>query len=202
LNLTDIRYAMVLDRKAGEPHVKGVSFRSVLQALEALRGGEVVKNCTAQLPPDLAEAFQYGTILASGWYPIQWYRALLDSVRKSACSGEQFLFQIGRQCMLQDTTGVYRAVFNLLSPQTVIRVTPRLFNNYYDTGKCSVVDATSGYARACWIDCEQFDRNMWCELFGGTEKLLELAGAKHIRTRILAGGGDGDTSAELAGHWT
>ena len=192
----------MVDRKAGEPHVKGVSFRSVLQALEALRGGEVVKNCTSQLPSDLAEAFQYGTILASGWYSIQWYRALLDSARKAACSGEQFLYQIGRQCMLQDTTGVYRAVFNLLSPQTVIRVTPRLFNNYYDTGKCSIIEAKSGYAHARWIDCEQFDRNMWCEIFGGAEKLLELAGAKHVRTRILEGGGDGDATAELVGHWT
>ena len=104
--------------------------------------------------------------------------------------------------MLQDTTGVYRAVFNLLSPQTVIRVTPRLFNNYYDTGKCSIIEAKSGYAHARWIDCEQFDRNMWCEIFGGAEKLLELAGAKHVRTRILEGGGDGDATAELVGHWT
>jgi hypothetical protein len=61
---------MVSGRTVSEPRVKGVSFRSVLQALEALRGSEVVKNCTSQLPADLAEAFQYGTILASGWYPI------------------------------------------------------------------------------------------------------------------------------------
>jgi len=192
---------MLSKGRVSEPHVKGVSFRSVLQALEALRGSEVVKNCTAQLPADLAEAFQYGTILATGWYPIQWYRALLDCARKAAGAGEQFLYQIGRQCMLQDTTGVYRAVFNLLSPQTTIRVTPRLFNNYYDTGTCSITDAKSGYARVHWTNCEQFDRNMWCEIFGGAEQLLELSGAKHVRTRILAGGGDGDAMAELAGHW-
>ncbi len=193
---------MVSGCTVSQPHVKGVSFRSVLQALEALRGSELVKNCTAQLPADLAEAFQYGTILASGWYPIGWYRVLLDSARKAACSGEQFIYQIGRQCMIQDTKGVYRTVFNLLSPQTVIRVTPRLFNNYYDTGTCSIIDAKLGFAHARWTHCEQFDRNMWCEIFGGTEKLLELSGAKHLRTRIVAGGGDGDATAELVGYWT
>jgi hypothetical protein len=198
----DIRSAMASEGRVSEPHVKGVSFRSVMQALEALRGSEVVKNCTAQLPDDLAEAFQYGTILATGWYPIVWYRALLGCVRKAAGSGEQFLYQIGRQCMLQDTKGVYRAVFNLLSPQTVIRVTPRLFNNYYDTGTCSISAAKLGYACVRWTHCEQFDHNMWCEIFGSAEQLLELAGAKNVRVRILAGGGDGDATAELAGHWT
>jgi len=191
----------VSELKILTPRVKGISFRSVLHALEALRGPEAVPACMKVMPPDLSDAYRYGTILASSWYPIDWYRALLGAVNTSANQGDRFVVAIGRQCMREDMSGLYRAAFKLLSPQAVIRMTPRIFSNYYDTGKCTVVEAKVGYAHANWAGCTGFDRNMWNEIFGATEMVMELAGAKHIRSRVLAGGSDGDDTADFAGHW-
>jgi hypothetical protein len=183
------------------PRVKGVSFKSVLRALEVLRGPQAAQACTSAMPTDLADAFRYGTMLASSWYPIEWYRALLEAVQTSACEGDHFMCKIGQQCLRQDMTGVYRAVFHLLSPQAVIRISSRLFSNYYDTGKCTILEAKTGFAHASWAGCSGFDRRMWLEAFGACEMVMELSGAKHIRSRVVSGGRDGDDCAELTGHW-
>lgn len=185
-----------------DPKVKGISFRSVTRALLTLHGSEAVEVCLATMPAELAEAFRYQTILASGWYPIAWYRDLLRATQKASGGSERALFEIGRQCARQDMTGIYRLGFKLLSPQIVLELSARLFSNYYDTGKGRVIESRSGFARAEWSECSGFDKNMWWEAFGAAEMFMELAGAKHIRTRIIRGGGDADEMAEVTMHWT
>ena len=66
------------------PRVKGTAFRGVIQALEVLRGQAVVEQCQSLMPDDLAAAFRYKTLLASGFYPIEWYRELLWSRERFA----------------------------------------------------------------------------------------------------------------------
>ena len=41
---------------------------------------------------------------------------------------------------------------------------------------------------------------MWLELIGSSESLLEIAGAKHVRMRTLAGGKN-DDFLELEARW-
>jgi hypothetical protein len=185
-----------------EPRVKGVSFKSVLRALETLHGPSSVEACMSTMPSEVADGFRYGTILASGWYPIGWYRALLAAAQTAAGQGDRALFEIGRQCARQDMTGVYRLGFKLLSPQTVIRLASRLFSNYYDTGECLVVSARVGFVHARWLGCRGFDRRLWSDAFGAAHMFMELAGASNIRSQLAAGGGDGDETAELIAHWT
>ena len=184
------------------PRVKGVSFRSVVRAVETLHGPDVLAACMTQVSTELADAFRYGTVLASSWYPIAKYRELLGAILKKVPVGDRCMFELGRQCAQQDMTGIYKVGFKLLSPQAVIRLAARLYSNYYDTGNCQIVESKSGYAHARWSGCVGFNRNLWQEVFGATEMFMELAGAKHIRSRVVAGGDDDDEFAEFSGHWT
>jgi hypothetical protein len=184
------------------PKVKGIAFKSVLRALEALHGARAAESCLTQVSNELAGGFRYNTILTSGWYPIAWYRDLLKAVQTATGLGDRALFEIGRQCARQDMTGIYRLGFKLLSPQVVLGLSSRLFSNYYDTGESKVVEARHGFAQAEWMGCVGFDRNMWWEAFGAAEMFMELAGATHIRTRIIRGGNDTDEFAVLTMHWT
>ena len=182
--------------------MKGVAFRSVMRAVETLHGNAAVESALSKLPSDLERAFRYQVILASSWYPIAWYRELLKAVQSAAGPGERVLFEIGRQCARQDMTGVYKLGFKLLSPQAVLGLATRLFSNYYDTGRSRLLESRTGFAHAQWSDCVGFDKNMWSEAFGAAEMFMELAGARNIRTRIIAGGGDSDETSTLTMHWT
>jgi hypothetical protein len=42
---------------------------------------------------------------------------------------------------------------------------------------------------------------MWSELCGSCEGQLEIAGARHVRLRIVSGAGDPDTDAEFEARW-
>jgi hypothetical protein len=188
--------------KTDGPRVKGVSFRSVMRAVDAIHGAVAAETCLAALPGDLAQAFRYGQILASGWYPIEWYRDLLRGTQAATGARERGTFEIGRQCARQDMTGIYKLGFKLVSPEVVLRLSTRLFSNFYDTGQARILESRAGYARAEWTGCTGFDKNMWWEAFGAAEMFMELAGARHVRTRIVRGGEDPDEFSELTMHWT
>jgi hypothetical protein len=184
------------------PNVKGLAFRSVMRSLEHLRGQETTNAVIDSLPRELREGLRYGTIIASGWYPIDWYRTVLASIVTTTGDGERVVKAIGRESTRLDLTGVYKLVYKLLSPETLLTLTSRMFSNYYDTGKLEAQDARKGHVRMCWSGCKGFDRNMWIELMGSSEMMLKLAGATNIRLHAIAGGGPEDDHFELQGLWT
>jgi hypothetical protein len=184
------------------PQVKGIAFRSVLRALEQLRGAPTVEAAVALLPPDLASAIRYGTLIAASWYPIEWYRELFRAIIRTAGNSDTVVRDIGREAARLDMTGIYRAAFKLLSPQALFGLSARLFSNYYDTGSVNIVESRKGYAHARWTNCEGFDRNLWLEVVAASEMYLELAGATQVRIHIVSGGGQTDDHAEVQAHWT
>jgi hypothetical protein len=183
------------------PRVKGVAFRSVLSALEQLRGRAAVDLAITRMPDELSQALRYGTVLPTGWYPTAWYRAMWAGVRAATGEGLDLARHIGREAIRSDMTGLYRLVFKMFSPETVLSQSRRMFNNYYSHGSLEVIDSRSGYGKAIWRGCEGFDRMMWVEILGSSEELLELAGAKFVRVQLLRGGQDGDDFADAEARW-
>lgn len=185
------------------PQVKGIAYRSALRALEHLRGPPAVEAAIVAMPPELANAIRYGTLIAASWYPIEWYRQLFHAiVATTEGSADRIVYDIGREAARLDMTGIYRAAFKLLSPQSVFGLSSRLFSNYYDTGAVAIVESRKGFAHARWSNCGGFDHHLWREIFASAEMYLELAGATSIRTRVLNGAGANDDSAELQAYWS
>jgi hypothetical protein len=182
--------------------IKGIAFRSVLRTFEALKGKAAVDNALAVTSAELGDALRYGTIVASSWYPIEWYRELFAAVVSTTNEGERIVNEIGRESARLDMTGIYKAAFRLLSPQIVFNLSARLFSNYYDTGTVAIVESRKGFVQARWAGCKGFDRNLWVEVLASSEMYLELAGAKNIRMRVQSGAGPTDESAMVQAHWT
>jgi hypothetical protein len=183
------------------PQVKGIAFRSALRALEQLRGAPAVEAAIILTPAELSSAIRYGTLIAASWYPIGWYRDLFRSIVDSTRGGEGIVREIGREAARLDMTGIYRAAFKLLSPQALFGLSARLFSNYYDTGSVSILESRQGFAHARWSNCEGFDRNLWLEVVAASEMYLELAGARQVRMRVIAGANRDDEFAEVQTHW-
>lgn len=187
---------------AHEPRVKGVAFRSVYLSLGKLRGEATQRAVLEACSAVLREGFSYGAIVPSGWYPIESYKELLRVIRGATPEGRELLHEIGKQCTREDMTGVYAVLAKLLAPQTLFSLGQRLFANYYSVGNVEVLESRRGYSHARWTNCQQFDENMWTEILGSSVQLLELAGAKNVRARVLDGGQDGADVMEAAAHWS
>lgn len=182
--------------------MKGLAFRTVDSCFRELRGETLRRRADELLPQELAEGFRYHTILAAGWYPVEQYKALFRAFRSATGEGAELAREIGRFAARQDMAGVHKQlVARLLSPQTLLGMTQRMFSTYYDTGQFSIVESRSGYVRGCATGCVGWDESMWSELMGASESLLEIAGAKHVRLRTIAGGRDGDASLDVEARW-
>lgn len=153
------------------------------------------------MPAPLREAFSYGQFLAASWYPIAWYRDLFGAYRRATGSGPELARAIGELAARRDMASVYKQlVAKLVSPQVLLAMAQRVFNTYYDTGSLRVTESRAGYVRVACEGCAGWDENMWSELLGSCGSMLAIAGAKHIRARVVSGGGDSD-GAVLEAHW-
>jgi hypothetical protein len=184
------------------PRVKGVAFRTIDACYLELRGVRSHEKAHELMDPEVAEKYKTGLILAASWYPIEWYREVFRAFRAASNDGLELPRLIGYQSVKRDMRSVYKMMFaRIVSPQTLLSFSGRLFNTYYDTGKFEVVQSSRGYVHVHLSGCTGWDGNMWTEIFGSCVAFLEVAGAKEVRLRTKSGGRDGDTETELEAHW-
>lgn len=191
---------------AGEPQIKGLSTRSVFQALTTLRGehvaSEVVEHLIGQQNTrEFGEALHFGGVVASTWYPLAWHAQLMRAIRHVTGEGPELVWALGRQSTASDLSTVHKIFLGLLAPHTVLNISPRLFGSYYDTGAVEVMEARKGFGRVEWRGCRGFDSNLWTEILGGCEALLDASGAKRIQIDRLQGGGNNQDFMRASASW-
>src|SRR5437868_2301798 len=115
---------------------KGMAFRAFLTTLERLRGTDAVEATLAALPPEIARALRLGEVVASGWYPVEWYREL-HTAMNSACGepGLDLSRRIGFESTVADFRGVYRLLLRVVSTETLVSQAPRLFGMFFEGGE-------------------------------------------------------------------
>jgi hypothetical protein len=185
-----------------EMRVKGQNFHSVLWALAELRGQAFRDEVLSSVTSEAGEALRYGTLLSSNLYPVGWYRELFRAAVALASETPNFAREVGKISAARDVKGVYRIVFRALSTETLVKQSPRLFKLFYEGGQVDVQEVRSGFARVRYSECRGFDRNVWLDLVGGSEGVLTAAGARDLRVRIEAGGGDGHDHLQATVTWT
>ena len=154
------------------------------------------------MPRELAEAFRYYTLLAASWYPISWYRETLRAFRASTNDGPDLPREIGRLAARHDMSGVHKQILaKIISPQALLGISQRVFNTYYDTGRFEIVKSERGYVQARCSNCVGWDHNMWMELVGSCESLLDIAGGRNVEVRTLTGALDGHAHASFEARW-
>ncbi|HEY5954900.1 MAG TPA: hypothetical protein VIV60_00055, partial [Polyangiaceae bacterium] len=115
--------------------VKGLAFRSVLQAHQSIRGQSAIERVFAVLDPTLAEGIR--AALASTWYPVASYAALWSAIQQTTGADPDYPRIIGRRCAEQDLKLVHRVVLASLNTTLMLSITAKLFGTYYDTGTCT-----------------------------------------------------------------
>ncbi|HYQ16523.1 MAG TPA: hypothetical protein VEQ58_12220 [Polyangiaceae bacterium] len=185
-----------------DPQVKGNAFRTIEHCFTELCGERARDAALELLPEALRRAYEQRLLLASNWYPIAWYRDTFAAYRQSQHAGTELPREIGRRGVRRDLSSVYKQLFlKMVSPQALLGLSQRLFKNYFDTGQMLIETSRSGFVHARWVGCAGWDENLWAELAGSCEVLLEMAGAKHVRLRVIRGGRTDDDACEMEAHW-
>lgn len=181
---------------------KGLNFRGFLRAVERLHGAAVAEQVVDALPiAEARDALRYHKIVASGWYPVAWHRALHVSAQASTGLGRDLARRIGYEGMREDLGGVYRFIGSMLAPETLARIGNRLWTSYWSGGVVETVEHATGHMRSSFTGCHGFDRNSWEDIIGSCHAILDVAGAKDVRFRVLEGGGDGASNMLLDARW-
>jgi hypothetical protein len=187
---------------APEPRVKGVAFRSIDACFLELRGEAASNKARELMHADVRNAYRSGLLLSASWYPISWYREVFRAFRAATGDGVELARQIGYCSSRRDMQGVHKQLLAwLVSPQRLLSFSQKFFSGYYDTGTFEVLESGRGFVRVRLSGCVGWDQNMWVEIAGSSLALLEIAGAKNVRLRMLSGGRDGDTGCEMEAHW-
>jgi len=174
---------------------KGMNFRTALQMLERMKGKVMLQAIIEQMPPESRDAIRYGRIVAGGWYPVSWYRELHASAQRVCRAGPELARAIGHDATVEDFRGIYRYLLAMLSPEFIFSQAPKLLQMYWEGGEAEKVEVRKGMGSLRFRGWKGFDRNVWEDIMGSTEGLLELCNSTAIRRRIIAGGDD--TSGEL-----
>jgi hypothetical protein len=170
--------------------------------MQELHGVGAVERISADLPPELATAVQYGSISVGSWYPLEWLCALHAALCKLSNAGPELSRSLGRRSAQLNFTTVHKAFISVLSPEFVIARAPRVFASYYDTGQMRIVESRPGMSRALWTGCKGFDRNLWQGTIGHCEGALMLSGVDNFRVRVDRGGNDNDDYMDATAFWT
>lgn len=131
--------------------VKGQVFTSALAALERLQGPQVTAQLVAALEGDFGHAMRTRSVLAIGWYPLEWY-AQLHTAARARC-GAAISGPIGRESSIADINTVFRYILKLFSPETLLGQAPRIFHTYC-RGDLVLDSSEKGRVRA---HCEKCD---------------------------------------------
>ncbi|MCB9594674.1 MAG: hypothetical protein H6719_18285 [Sandaracinaceae bacterium] len=184
----------------GVPKVKGLVFRSVFDTLDVVRDPSLTARVQAALDGELGEAWRYGGIVASGWYPVAWYCQLWRTIRTFEDS-DDLVRLVGRESMELDFRTYHKLILRMLSPATIMKIAQRVYTRYFDHGRIEVVESHPRRLRARWVDVGGFDDNLWIEHMSGAEHLVRLAAGDTTRIEILAGARGGDEHAEVVATW-
>jgi hypothetical protein len=184
-----------------EPQIKGVGVRGLLTAVNHLYGSDTYLLMINETHAELQRAVRNNAILPSGWYPLWYYRELHRATQVVTKGGPEIARAIGRQATHDDFRGVYRVLTFILSPQSLIRRAPGIFNRYYDTGRLEVPRAIHGSAHARFSGCAGFNRDLWEDTVGGCTGVLEVCGGRNVEIKLISGGQDNDDGCEFEAVW-
>lgn len=188
-----------IGRVTQEIRAKGSTFLSIVSALEPARNLEYRDRVLAELPGECGELLRSGSLIASGWYPVSWYTTLLGTAVREADAS--VVRELGILSTRASVSTVHRIFMRMVSPHTMIKQGYRVFSSYFEGAKAEVLNVAKGTERVTWLDCHGFDRNVWREQQASMEELVRLSGAKLVRSRVMAGGGDLDSQMSVEITW-
>jgi hypothetical protein len=166
-----------------------------------LNGPQRLANSLERMSSPAREALRYGEVVPSGWYPVEWYADLLQSIVDTSNGGAEVIRNIAAIAIERDITGVYRFLVEHLNPATVAALVCKLFPRYYSSGTIRVETHGPKHFRVYMCDCVGFTELMWQEIYASGKFLVGRSGAKSPKYYVMEGGKDADSQMIVDARW-
>lgn len=182
--------------------IKGLNIIGVFAALERQCGRGAREDVQRLLPEDFRRAVDNREIIASAWYPLAWYTAMLPIIVEVTGGTESLVREISREAVNHDYKTIFRVVRMFLRPSLALQQAVRVNRRYLTGGQIEVFDADHDFIHYRFHSFHGFTRLMWRDYIGGIEGVLMTLGVKNFSPRILDGGEDDDHHMEIVVRWT
>ena len=116
-----------------------------------------------------------------GWYPLALYVRLIHALDEVHGAGDLGLVvQLGRFEAERDITTIYRIMFRLMSPATVVEKTTDYWRKFHDTGTWEMQRVGNSEIQGALSGWGVVDHALCRELVGYFSRVLELVGAQNV----------------------
>ena len=173
---------------AADIEIKGVSFLGFLTGIKRGDGPEALARVLAEVPGPGGEALRHGEVLAGGWYPVVWYKALLTTIEQSFPDGRAHVRALSRAAVVGDFSTLFRLVSLVVSPESALKNAVRVMSKYFKGGTVEVVSAGAQSVRYRFAGFYGFDSLCWADTMGGMEGVLVAMRTTDPTVRIVEGG--------------
>jgi hypothetical protein len=165
--------------------IKGAGIRSLLLAIEQLKGSGAVGAGKAALPYHVRAQIE-PQILASGLYPVEVSAALQVAVRDVLGGGSwEISHRLGVEASLIDFRGIYRIFLRALERDGIWDRIERAFAQYNSQGVMRWTERTASGARGHAAGVTGYNEGVWASTAGRMQGFMQLSGAKTASVRAV-----------------
>jgi hypothetical protein len=176
--------------------LKGVNFRGTIRAVERRFGVPGRDRLLAAVRGPAGDALRAGEVLPGGWYPPDWFDALLDAAERTF-PGPNLLRTLAHDAIRDDFTTIFKVLSIIATPESALRNATRIMARYVEGGRIRVISSQEGAVRYRFEDYGGFTARMWDEFTGGMEGILDLMKVRRLPSKTIDGGKDGDGFYEV-----
>jgi hypothetical protein len=181
--------------------MKGISFFSMLAAIEELDGADAKARVVEALADPLGTAYRSGAITRVGWIPLAQYSLLHEAIQIALGGGERRARELGRRSTEIDTRGILRFVLSLTTPALLVRHADRVFGSYIRGGTISTRELGPGEYELTFSNMQDASRYVFAEWEGGIGYLLERSGAEDVSVKRAAYAADEEGRWKMIASW-
>lgn len=167
---------------------KGVNFRGMTTALTRRGGQALVDRVLARVPGEVGEALRLGAVVAGGWYPGDWYDALLRAIEDEHPAEKNIVRNLTREAVTDDFSTIFKVISLVVSPEAALRNAAKILARYWDGGLITVVETREGYTHFVFEEFHGFTRRMWADFQGGLEAIIDLMKLERDPFEVRGGG--------------
>jgi hypothetical protein len=178
--------------------IRGQAFRSIVDVADEVLGPGTKERVLAGLSAPVADAFRYHSIIASGWYPMEWYSELLRTAASVAPGFPHAIRRLGKASSARDMSTVHRFLLKLASPAFAISQAARIMGLYMKEHGSEQIESSPGAVRMR-LRIPGASAELWEDVAGGTEAILEGTGVR--QGQISVDPSSSLSSALLSAKW-
>lgn len=172
-------------RLEGENFVRGQGFHSLMFATKTLLGEAAHDKVVASLSGPLGEAWRYGSLVRSGWFPVGWYADLHRNIARvnTQVKAAELHKRLGAVSCEHDIRGIYRFMLGFSSPRFALHHIDRIFGTFIKTSRLEIVSEEPQRYHLL-LTIPGLTPEIWEDISGGAEVVLAASGAKGVHVQI------------------